>query len=40
VNDDVGLPYPVTKMSEKLCLGGACIYKNLGDDDAFKKFSQ
>jgi hypothetical protein len=36
VYDDVELPYPDAKVAEKLCFGGACIYKNCDEDDAFK----
>ena len=36
VHDDVELPYPDAKVAEKLCFGGACIYKNCDEDDAFK----
>jgi len=34
--DNVELPYPDAKVAEKLCFGGACIYKNCDEDDVFK----
>jgi hypothetical protein len=30
------LPYPDAKVTEKFCFGGACLYKNCDEDDAFK----
>jgi hypothetical protein len=36
VHDDVELPYLDAKVAEKLCFGGACIYKNCDKHDTFK----
>jgi hypothetical protein len=36
VYDDIELPYPDAKVTEKFCFGGACLYKNCDEDDAFK----